>query len=164
MTVDECLALAGDPIGIAQAEVHAAEVARRLAPWGAPIPMRIAWRVIDPSRIGPAKDPARSLIQRTLFADAVASAEYNRAFTQSRTAFKSRFNVRAEARVDFALDAAWRAVGGRLALPDGLVPGPLPNPFEPLLAIWTLGYALYAIRRQGLTLLAPAIEGELRRE
>jgi hypothetical protein len=147
-TVDACLALASDPSGIEAAESLAAEVRARLAPWGAPLPARIAWRVIDPTRLAPTKEPPLERVRAALFADRLALAEYNRAFNRARPAFKGgHYPSRGSALFHFAADAAWRVVRHTQ-----------PNPFEPLLSLWRLGYALYAIRQQGLVLLAPTTE------
>lgn len=157
-SVDLCVALAADPAGVAAADGYAREAIVRLVPWGAdPGCRHVAWRLggsITGTRprtlahaaaktagAGVATDAERAQIRRSVRAlQARPDVEALYASWDVEGWLWWELARRADAPFPEAQARQWplsvrQALAGR-RFRD------LPNPFEPLLDVWRLGYAL----------------------
>lgn len=172
-TVRAAVAIASDPAGIATAEALVCEVRQRLEPWGVPRPRGIRWRIEERPWGGMAADrpwmPSWPAVHRFGDPDAVGQqlpGEFWRRWPLNTRSLGRRFAQ------DLAAHAEWRrlvARGARVTPTCAAVPvtpgasvvgmafAALPDPFEPLLAVWGLGYAVDAIAEEVVVLVAPGL-------
>lgn len=158
-TIDACLALASDPDGIAAAEAHAEEALARLAPWRSAAGGGVIWRIG-----GPLRDTRWALCEELRLFDFLQHGEARVWESPAHTAFAARAHDAGKgafwvlAQRHACGDQFWRSAAERGeraplersgVLDEVLRPPPavagrpfaeIPNPFEPLLAIWELGY------------------------
>jgi hypothetical protein len=133
-TLSDCAAYASDVVGIELAEAHARVLVERLAPWGAAPFSHVVWWTLPRSFYGRVTTDTRPNVSYgLLFAIVVVHR-------MSPELPRSAFGEAAQ----FA--RAWdRLARAGATIPEGKLAGrgfaDLPNPFEPLAAIESLGYA-----------------------
>lgn len=155
--VAACVALASDPVGITQAEALAREAVARLAPWGAPQPHRVVWRV-------GAWDAQRSWLHQGPDQERIPDWRIALSTTSRGREFVETFRKHARALIakPYVLDTVLtdndQAIAWMLTHHD-LYERESPNPWQPLCELFALGYALDAIRDDAVTLVCPALEG-----
>jgi hypothetical protein len=146
-SLDYFTTLCADPDGVALAEDLAREACRRMSRWGCGEPSRVIWLAEEDVRLFDyhAARPFRALADEML---GLAFTEYASG-PDRRQAGEWRREMLLFAKRDVVRANAWPA-------------GPGPNPFEPVVAIWRLGYALSAVLDDGAVLSACAPKlGEL---
>ncbi len=166
------VALAGDPEGVEAVEELAREAATRLGPWGFAEKARLTWRVGGPLPAWPWAlseqlrlfdflqrgerevwlSPASKAFQRR--SDEVGIGAF---FSQAqRHAEGDQFWRSASARGDRVRAGYEGVLGEELHPAEALVGRPfaeLANPFEPLLAIWELGYVPVSMTQESIVLM-----------
>jgi hypothetical protein len=174
-TLAAVLAVAGDPEGFVEAEALAREVAARLAPWGASPATRILWHIDAPPALMSYRGspPFRTRLSEALDLSLEDLARGDRSCSAIHPPRDDwRFEWQRLARQDVLRAEAWREACARCrAVPDlpslseveagGGMFGLLPDPHEPLLRIWKLGYAFEAISDGAIILAAGAVTGDL---
>lgn len=126
------LAVAADVAGVRSAEALARELVWRTREHGLAQPRRVAWRAVDPAFWRPGR--GWFLAEGT----AVALGATRPVATVPPWWDLARFDV------DGA--DAWRALGVAA-----------PNPFEPLAALWLLGYAVDRVDDEAVVIATPAL-------
>lgn len=162
------LALAADVPGVLRAEQLAREVLARIAPWCAWRPRCVLWRLVDPLRWTAPHGAQAGVFQRLAQEAAVAlhrAGDPYRGMPSGHHRTLKRTRYGAAAFWDLHRASLWRYVVSRgLRLPAlHIVPAELqgrhfhevPDPFEPLVHLWTTGYALERISAEHLVLVAP---------
>jgi hypothetical protein len=146
-SVAACVAFASDVAGVTQAEALARECVARLAPWGAPQPQRVVWRVVDPATWRPARVDALAQAERETFPPGPPSPPMppRRGETWALRAFRDHTSAHK------GWPARNRGLWRTVRLPDRA------DPFEPLLALWATGYALDAITDDAVVLVCPSL-------
>jgi hypothetical protein len=174
--VDEALVFASDPAGIARAEAAIRGLRDAAAPWRVDIGGHTGWRVVPELHFG-------SPIQRFLAAPfealdrALDTSEKAHALRQD--GFRLRREVRARRQPAVPMregsvmselaDAAmghrlWEAViEAQVNVPSGFpcagMPfAKLPDPFQPMLTLWTTGYVVSSISETDVVLEALAVD------
>jgi uncharacterized protein (TIGR02996 family) len=168
-SVAACALFACDPIGIERSEALAAVARERLrvwrdppAPLAAPIPV---WRIEGASRASDDEGPVEMDVPGLRSASVAASRLTRRSPVQERPERRFRSAVACAAGA-----AAWEeavrgkgivrgAPGDSHQIPEHLVGrgiDTVPDPFEPLLAIWMLGYGVRRIGENAIVLFAPS--------
>lgn len=173
----QALLLASDVEGILTAEALAWEVAERLQAWGSTRPQKILWwstqehreRALTRLRL-PLQAPWLGVFGALRALGVIPfSEEQQRANSERKATIRNAAKDQpAEALTalikDVNLDFAWRYAAGQgyvvpqpktsAQWPVGRAFSELPNPIEPLLEIWRLGYVLVLLREDALVLLS----------
>jgi hypothetical protein len=182
-SVPQCLALASDVSGAEEVECLARDVIRALEVWGCPPHTRVAWRYGGYPGSGNG-----NRYRTTAHAAASSGACVNATLEEQRAWSDEADRLREEVWASYQpggshapLDAGWDVVAAfwwqladrrRSVVRPELIPRSraaraalagrqlrsLRSPFEPLLAIWHLGYAFGEITADDVVLVVPEIE------
>jgi hypothetical protein len=167
-TIADAVRFASDAAGMQRAEALARTACAALAPWGGAAPSVIRWLVHDlrDARLDRGRALWRAEWAATsaldAFPDALDGAAERSEELRAQLARIDRHLAFTAARDLFAAEAWALAVTRDLEVPPTsaspqLRPGArfaaLPDPFGPLAAIWTTGYALVGIAPAAITLL-----------
>lgn len=138
-SIDVLTSICADPKNAALAEDHALEACRRMAVWGWRTPPRVIW-MAEPSPPFFAYRDARPFraradeLLRKVFDTKLAPCVADRSILDE---------AKLVAKLDLLRANEWPSDAGR-------------NPFEPIVEVWRLGYALAAVLDVGVVLVAPA--------
>jgi hypothetical protein len=183
-TVLAAWTLGSDVAGMTTAERVAREAVRLLAPWGAPQPSRVCWRIVDPAEWDTQPGDYRhmpaavavgcSFVATPTVERAILRAKnYDFGTPKWRAAFtwECAAQWRYLARTRNLIAAKSSEVAERLAQ-GGYPPIPkelsikafseIESPFDPLLSLWASGYALDAITEHVIVIAAPGIATKTR--
>lgn len=162
------LALAADVPGVLRAEQLAREVMNRLGPWCAWRPWSVLWRLVDPLRWTAPHGTQAGVFQRLAQGATVAlhrAGDPHRGIASGHLRTLKRSRHGAAAFWDLHRASLWQYTskrGLRLpalhVVPEGLQGSyfhEVPDPFEPLVHLWSTGYALERISAEHLVLIAP---------
>jgi hypothetical protein len=142
-SLDVLTTICADPKNAVLAEDYAFEACRHMAIWGWRTPPRVIWLAEERPRFHP-YEGARPFRAR---ADEMLRKVFQTEQPPEAKAHHARANPFEEhmlaAKLDLIRATEWRADAG-------------PNPFEPIVEIWRLGYALSAVLDVGIVLLANA--------
>lgn len=142
-----------DPANVVAAEELAREACRRMSGWGGNVPERVIWlaepklRCFDYVGARPFREHADRMLGLTY---RVREMVHGRHWT---AADEWRAGISLFAKRDLVRAHAWPK-----AAAAGALPAAMPSPFEPILDIWRLGYALLAVHDDGIVLGACAPE------
>lgn len=146
-TVRACVALAADCASAVAAETLVHEVLERLEPWGVRKVRRVSWRVVDASRWRTVRQSYWSESLRATIASVLGSMSFSLPNGYGPTDPTPRPSWWSLAAAESALSRLWDELSmASVVRPDGLDPAllrdfrRLPNPYEPLLAIWSTGF------------------------
>ncbi len=174
-TVSACVALAAGAEGVAWAEALARAAVHELSPWGCPTPAQLVWQVGEGAVPGPEVLGVGTIMAALASTGVVASMdaedEGDRAARAvlGDQAFEGASRRHQLANYCYAA-ALWRAAcatGARVHVAEGLdtdlvspavvsrLYAEIPDPFAPLLGVWSLGYALDDVTADALLLVAP---------
>lgn len=161
VTLRECVAIASDCAGASAAETLVHEVLARLEPWGVRRASRITWRVVDAARWRTERqsywgEPLRAAVARVLEGSAYKlPAGYGPADASPRPSWWALAAAESE------LARLWESLrADRVQVPKEASDGSawdfaaLPNPYEPLLAIWSTGFVFDELRADEAVLVA----------
>lgn len=143
-SIDYVTSLAADPEHIDLVERHAMEACRRMSQWGFRTPSRFVWLAEEAVRFHP-YEGARPFRER---ADEMLGFELVKRPIDDVQPHHGRGPTEAEivAKMDLLRSNEWKARGAATG----------PNPFESIVEIWRLGYALVAVVDVGVVLAASA--------
>jgi hypothetical protein len=154
--LDAVLALAADPVGTGDAEDLALEASSRLAPWGFQAPRRTAWfienepRLLDYREAQPVRQRFDELLQ--LSPERLSQGDIKMWVPRiPRDAWRVSW-LRAAKR-----DLVRAHTYGEVASSGAAPFASRPNPFEPIVRIWSLGYGLAGIASEAVVLVARGI-------
>jgi hypothetical protein len=180
------LVFASDPEGITQAEALGREVAHRLAAWVVPRSPQPVWKVASREELASVTDmlpggkalravasvtgePVERLVYQAALAQATPRRRRSLAGANVPSVLPIEVLAQALARsaalyrgrcAGFTFGATVRLAEGEVAVPDAWQGRPLsalPDPFEPLLRLWNMGYGLWDINHRAITLLAQLV-------
>jgi hypothetical protein len=179
-TVAACVALAGDAAGLATAEALAREFVARAAPrlpaaervvresaagpraavpWAAftSSPARTVWQLGGPFSRPPRPHPGALLAQAAALALSGRPRAAHEDLPWPGGRLSGAPDSAASALADDLTAACWYWVSVRegVALPEWRALRDLADPFDPLLEIWRMGYALDAVSHEAFALIAP---------
>jgi hypothetical protein len=146
-TVRACVALAADCESAVAVETLVHEVLERLEPWGVQKVRRVSWRVVDASRWRTVRQSYWSESLRATIASVLGSLSFSLPNGYGPTDPIPRPSWWSLAAAESALSRLWDELSiAAVMRPDGLDPAllrdfrRLPNPYEPLLSIWSTGF------------------------
>jgi hypothetical protein len=144
-----CVTMAADAAGAVATEVLVREALERLEPWGASRVRRLSWRVVDASRWRTVRQSYWTESLRLTLASVLKDRQFDLPRGYGPTDAPPPPAWWSLAAAESALARLWeemRAAG--VARADGIDAArlrdfrTLPNPYEPLLAIWSTGFVL----------------------
>jgi hypothetical protein len=160
-TLRACVALAADREGLEAAEVLVREVVTRLAPWGVAPVRTVSWRTVDAARWRTERQSWWSEPLRSTIASVLKSMHFTLPPGYGPTDPPPRPSWWSLAAAEGSLAKLWdelRAEG--VARADGVDSSllrdfsALPNPYEPLLSIWSTGFVFDELKGDEAVLVA----------
>lgn len=160
-TLRECVAIASDCAGASAAETLVHEVLARLAPWGVGRATRVTWRVVDAARWRTERQSYWGEPLRAALAEALESGGYKLPLGYGPTDPPMQPSWWSLAAAESELARLWESLrADRVLVPKATREGgawdfaALPNPYEPLLAIWSTGFVFDELREDEAILVA----------
>jgi hypothetical protein len=150
-SADACLTLASDVAGVVAVEALAHELVLRLAPLGVgAVPARVVWYCVPSDEWRPEPDPFAALIVRLR---RLVPDEYP---DEVAAVIDRGMPYRALGRLAAVARGAelWRCAAAANLRLDGVPVAEIPDPFAPLLAIWSRGYAVDSLDHHDVQLVA----------
>jgi hypothetical protein len=161
LSLRACVSIAADCDGLIATEALVREVLERLEPWGVHKVQRICWRIVDASRWRTERQSYWSESLRATIASVVSEMPFKLPPGYGPTDPAPKPAWWSLAAAESSLAKLWDELAtSNVARPDGLHPArlrefrALPNPYEPLLAIWSTGFVFDELTRDEAVLVA----------